>query len=154
MTMTKIKGTSNAYSNWADLMDDWMDDVQEIKTELKSWKWVLWNNVPYANIMDGGFTHHLSGKVFPGYAMLSSLENMIEQARLPLEDLGTRSLETVKAKMDKFFQDLLAKAQTTQITPIRSGLLARGAENVISYMKADPRYRDDAGYKGWVLTND
>lgn len=153
-TMKKIPGTSNAYSNWFDVMDEWLDDVKVVKDELKTWSWVLWNDLPYAEPIDDGFTHYITGQFIHGHAMLDTIENMIDQARLPVEDLGNKSLATVKKNMDKFFHDLLKKAQTTEITPIRSGLLARGAENVISYMKADPRYRDDMEYKGWALTND
>lgn len=152
--MKKIKGTTNAFSNWSEVMDDWEDDLKAIQKELRTWKWVLWNDLPYANVVDGGFRHHISGTPVAGQMMLSSLENMITQARLPLESLGNQELSEVKAKMDAFFKDLLEKARTTQITPIRSGLLARGAEKVITYMKADPRYRDDYGFKGWSLTND
>lgn len=150
--MKKVRHTSNVYSNVDDVMKEFMADCQDLMVELETWQWVLWNDLPYANVVDGGFVHYMSGQAIPGRYMLDTLENIIDQADLPVYHLGERSLNSIKQSMNRYFEKLLKMAQTTHITPIRSGLLARGAENVISYMKADPRYRDDFGFQGWGLT--
>ncbi len=149
--MKLVQGTKNVYSNVDDFMDGFMSEMETLEETLTGWKWVLWNDLPYANVVDGGFTHHLTGQAVSGRFMLDTMENIIDQANLPLMQIGQRSLNSIKQSTDRFFEGLLEMAKTTQITPIRSGLLAKGAANVISYMKADPRYRDDFGYQGWSL---
>ena len=149
----KDSSTSNAYSNWFDVMDEWLDDVKEVKEELKTWSWVLWNDLPFAEPMMMVLPTTLQVNLFmvmPCWTHWRTWLTKPDSLRRPGEQISGNSEE----KHGQVFNDLLKKAQTTEITPIRSGLLARGAENVISYMKADPRYRDDMEYKGWALTND
>ena len=145
----------NVQSTIAEVKKQLKQDIAYNAAAMDSWSWTLSNDLPYSKWQEIGFTHKTSGKRIAGVKMLAEIENRITQVAFPPDALGDNaSLATIKASLDKQFKDLLAvlRAPTKEITPIRSGLMARGADEVIWYMRADKRYRD-GDYGGWTLSD-
>lgn len=144
----------NVRSTYKAVEEQLKRDIAKNVSVMDSWSWTLSNDLPYSKWQEIGFTTR-SGRRIAGVKMLDQIENRITQGAFPPDALGDNaSLATIKASLDKQFKDLLdvLRAPTKEITPIRSGLMARGADEVIWYMRADKRYRD-GDYGGWTLSD-
>lgn len=130
-------------------------EISRSVATMDSWSWTLSNDLPYAKWQEIGFTHARSGKRIAGVKMLEQIANKIEHDPWPIDALNDNArLATIKSTLDKYFENILAvlRAPTREITPIRSGLMARGVDEVIWYLRADKRYRD-GDYGGWTLSD-
>jgi hypothetical protein len=130
-------------------------DLNVMAESLNNWSWVLWNDLPYAKYVELGFTHNWSGAKIAGRKMLEKISNKIDNDQIDGVDSyrGNQSIANIKKKLDDYFsKEVLAllRSDTREITPIYSGLMAGGVDNIISYAKADKRYRD-GNYGGWQL---
>jgi hypothetical protein len=131
-------------------------DLNTIANRMNNWSWVLWNDLPYAKYVELGFTHNWSGAKIAGRKMLEQISNKIDNDKISGVDNYTsdnQSIDDIKKKLDDYFsKEVLAllRSDTREITPIYSGLMAGGVDNIISYAKADKRYRD-GNYGGWQL---
>jgi hypothetical protein len=130
-------------------------DLNVMAESLNNWSWVLWNDLPYAKYVELGYTHNWSGAKIAGRKMLEQIYNKIDNDHIVAVDNYVpqkQSIEDVKKRLDDYFSSILTllRSDSKEITPIYSGLMAGGADNIISYAKADRRYRD-GNYGGWQL---
>ena len=138
-------------SNFDEILSVFEDEAELIEA-LDGLEAEVYNDLPYGNVVDGGFTHAFSGKKIQGYHMLASIDAYVDE-NLDMFNLITsnRFAEVDRTKRIKtFFSDLKSMVQK-KWTPIKSGLLSYGSSGVINRGLADKRYVDGS-YDGWGVS--
>jgi len=140
----------NVKSNWPDIETDILLEMASVEWKTRDMEFEIFNDVPYANLLEDGFTKRGNSGLYTGRKMLEvDLDTKIMTAKLPIEDIFSRKVKRADMiqKMNRKMGEIVNTMRKKPPTPIYSGMLAKGSAHA-EKSKIDKRYRSE-GYIGW-----